>query len=195
MQQARRIAFGLFSTLVIFGALAQLPAAAQDRFEVTSIKAVRPTIVNTIGALEKRDVAAARDAFEAYDSGWNGIEFYINTRSRPMYDLLEHQYQPKITKALNEVAELGVTLAIDDFGTGYSSLGYLKHFPFNRIKIDGAFVRDIDSEDDSKAIVKATTYFEDAKAVLEACEELGEAMPGIDVRQLEEKDMLSTRGW
>jgi diguanylate cyclase (GGDEF)-like protein/PAS domain S-box-containing protein len=60
-----------------------------------------------------------------------------------------------ITKALNEVAELGVTLAIDDFGTGYSSLGYLKHFPFNRIKIDGSFVRDIDSEDDSKAIVKA----------------------------------------
>jgi EAL domain-containing protein (putative c-di-GMP-specific phosphodiesterase class I) len=60
-----------------------------------------------------------------------------------------------ITKALNEVAELGVTLAIDDFGTGYSSLGYLKRFPFNRIKIDGSFVRDIDSEDDSKAIVKA----------------------------------------
>jgi diguanylate cyclase (GGDEF)-like protein/PAS domain S-box-containing protein len=60
-----------------------------------------------------------------------------------------------ITKALNEVAELGVTLAIDDFGTGYSSLGYLKRFPFSRIKIDGSFVRDIDSEDDSKAIVKA----------------------------------------
>ena len=60
-----------------------------------------------------------------------------------------------ITKALNEVAELGVTLAIDDFGTGCSSLGYLKHFPFNRIKIDGSFVRDIDGEDDSKAIVKA----------------------------------------
>src|ERR1700680_2324138 len=47
----------------------------------------------------------------------------------------------------------------------------------------------------AKAIVKATTHFEDPKAILEACEELGEAMPGIDVRQLEEKDMLSTRGW
>src|ERR1700686_5121475 len=47
----------------------------------------------------------------------------------------------------------------------------------------------------AKAIVKATTHFEDPKAILEACEELGEAMPGIDVRQLGEKDMLSTRGW
>ena len=52
-----------------------------------------------------------------------------------------------------------------------------------------------DPEARAKAVVKATTHFEDAKAVLEASEELGEAMPGIDVRQLEQKDMLSTRGW
>jgi pyridoxal 5'-phosphate synthase pdxS subunit len=47
----------------------------------------------------------------------------------------------------------------------------------------------------AKAIVKATTHFEDPKAVLEASEELGEAMPGLDVRQLPEKDLLATRGW
>jgi pyridoxal 5'-phosphate synthase pdxS subunit len=47
----------------------------------------------------------------------------------------------------------------------------------------------------AKAIVKATTHFEDPEAVLEAHEELSDAMPGIDVRQLEEKDLLSTRGW
>ena len=52
-----------------------------------------------------------------------------------------------------------------------------------------------DPEARAKAVVKATTHFEDAKAVLEAHEELGEAMKGIDVRQLEEKDLLSTRGW
>jgi len=52
-----------------------------------------------------------------------------------------------------------------------------------------------DPEARAKAVVKATTHFEDANAVLEAHEELGEAMKGIDVRQLEEKDMLSTRGW
>ncbi len=52
-----------------------------------------------------------------------------------------------------------------------------------------------DPEARAKAVVKATTHFEDAKAVLEAHEELGEAMRGLDIRQLEEKDMLSTRGW
>jgi pyridoxal 5'-phosphate synthase pdxS subunit len=45
------------------------------------------------------------------------------------------------------------------------------------------------------AIVKATTHFNDPKAVLEASGELGEAMKGIDVRQLDEKDLLQTRGW
>jgi pyridoxal 5'-phosphate synthase pdxS subunit len=52
-----------------------------------------------------------------------------------------------------------------------------------------------DPEARAKAVVKATTHFEDPKAVLEASEELGEAMPGLDVRQMEQKDMLSTRGW
>jgi len=47
----------------------------------------------------------------------------------------------------------------------------------------------------ARAIVKATTHYKDAKAVLEASEELGEAMPGLDIRQLEEKDLLQTRGW
>jgi len=47
----------------------------------------------------------------------------------------------------------------------------------------------------AKAIVKATTHYQDPKAVLEASEELGEPMKGIDVRQLDEKELLQTRGW
>jgi diguanylate cyclase (GGDEF)-like protein len=56
---------------------------------------------------------------------------------------------------LNALKSIGVEIAIDDFGTGYSSLSYLRRFPIDRIKIDGTFVRDIDSGDDGLAIVRA----------------------------------------
>jgi pyridoxal 5'-phosphate synthase pdxS subunit len=47
----------------------------------------------------------------------------------------------------------------------------------------------------ARAIVKATTHYKDPKIVLEASEELGDAMKGLDMRQLDEKDLLQTRGW
>jgi pyridoxal 5'-phosphate synthase pdxS subunit len=54
------------------------------------------------------------------------------------------------------------------------------------------------SEDPARrapAIVRATTYYKDPKIVLEACERLGEAMPGLDVSTLPEEELLQTRGW
>jgi hypothetical protein len=73
---------------------------AADRFEVLTVKAVRPTLANTVAALKKGDVVKAKAAFEAYDSGWNGIEVYINTRDKAMYDELEKNLQDKISKGL-----------------------------------------------------------------------------------------------
>src|SRR5262245_8517223 len=102
MLSIRHIGLAMLAVLTIAGQPRDL--LAQERFEVTSLTKVRPTIVNTIGALEKRDVEAARDAFEAYDSTWNGIEVYVNVRSRPMYQDLEHGYQARITKGLEAAA-------------------------------------------------------------------------------------------
>jgi septation ring formation regulator EzrA len=75
---------------------------AADRFEVTSIKAVRPTLVRTVDALQKGNVKAAKESFADFDSAWNGIEVYINTRSADMYNVLERQMQAKLTAGLSE---------------------------------------------------------------------------------------------
>ena len=56
---------------------------------------------------------------------------------------------------LHALRRLGVRIAMDDFGTGYSSLSYLRSFPFDKIKIDQSFVRDITAADESAFIVRA----------------------------------------
>ena len=56
---------------------------------------------------------------------------------------------------LHQLKELGVSVAMDDFGTGYSSLGYLRSFPFDRIKIDQSFIRDLSKNQQSLAILRA----------------------------------------
>jgi diguanylate cyclase (GGDEF)-like protein/PAS domain S-box-containing protein len=61
---------------------------------------------------------------------------------------------PQALANLHALREAGVRIALDDFGTGYSSLAYLRRFPFDTLKIDRAFVRELMTRHDARAIVK-----------------------------------------
>jgi EAL domain-containing protein (putative c-di-GMP-specific phosphodiesterase class I) len=56
---------------------------------------------------------------------------------------------------LHQLRGFGIKISMDDFGTGYSSLSYLRSFPFDKIKIDRSFIKDISDKGDCAAIVKA----------------------------------------
>jgi len=71
------------------------------------------------------------------------------TESHLMQDIAEKAV------LMNRLGDLGVGLSIDDFGTGYSSLAYLKALPVDSIKIDSSFVRDIHTDVNDEAIIKA----------------------------------------
>ena len=60
--------------------------------------------------------------------------------------------QEEMLSRLRRLKELGVRISIDDFGTGYSSLNYLRHFPFDKLKIDQSFIRNVTRDPDDAAI-------------------------------------------
>lgn len=88
-------------------------------------------------------------------------------------------------KRLHQLKDLGVRIALDDFGTGYSSLSYLRSFPFDKIKIDKSFVKDLESRPESRAITVAT---------LNLAKSLGMRCTAEGVETLYQADFLRDHG-
>ncbi len=79
---------------------------------------------------------------------------------------------------LRSLREAGVRIALDDFGTGYSSLAYLRRFPFDTLKIDRSFVRELSVRTDLRAIVKmiiGMSHTLNMKTVAEGVEDAAQA--------------------
>ncbi len=95
-------------------------------------------------------VAQVRSALSAAEVSPNRLELEITESTLLHGDVF-------ILKQLHELRSLGVRIAMDDFGTGYSSLSYLLRFPFDRIKIDRSFVKELGKTPGSSAIIRAIT--------------------------------------
>jgi diguanylate cyclase (GGDEF)-like protein len=135
-------------------------------------------LIGPIGLWVLRTACAQNQAWQR--AGMVPIRIAVNLSARQMVDkqlvdtiaaalkesgLSPHLLEIEITESsvmadvdysisvLRGLKELGVKLAIDDFGTGYSSLSYLKRFPIDVLKIDQSFVRDVETDPDSAAIV------------------------------------------
>lgn len=107
--------------------------------------AVNVSAVQFRGSRLLRDVS---DALEA--SGLDARRLEVEVTESVMID-----DSRQALETLRELRALGVRIAMDDFGTGYSSLSYLRSFPFDRIKIDRSFVRDMEANPDALSIVRA----------------------------------------
>lgn len=93
-------------------------------------------------------IAKLKLLIEKYPLKPKSIELEI-TESLLMEDI------NKSIEIMHELKKLGFKLSIDDFGTGYSSLSYLKQFPIDKLKIDRAFVMDIETNQDDKVLAKS----------------------------------------
>ena len=88
-------------------------------------------------------------------------------------------------ETLHKLHALGVRVALDDFGTGYSSLSYLRRFPFDTVKIDRCFVKELSKRSDCQAIVKS---------IVGLAQELGMKTIAEGIETLEQHDWLKLVG-
>lgn len=125
---------------------------------------------------------ACRQAKEWSDKGYEGYTVAVNLSARQFRDkeifgvisgaLKDTGLDPKLLdleltesiaidnidytlETMNEIKRLGIAFSLDDFGTGYSSMNYLKHLPFDNLKIDKSYIDNIADNVSEQEIIKA----------------------------------------
>jgi diguanylate cyclase (GGDEF)-like protein/PAS domain S-box-containing protein len=114
------------------------------------------------------------------DSGLPNAALHLEiTEGLSLYD------SPPTIQNLYNLNVLGISISIDDFGTNYSSLGYLKRYPFNIIKIDRTFIKDVPMNQDDAVL---------ASAIVSLGKNLGMQVIGEGVEKKEQLDFLVSKG-
>jgi diguanylate cyclase (GGDEF)-like protein len=120
---------------------------------------------------DKRTVDTVRNVLRDTGLEPGRLELEI-TESSVMHDV------PQMTRRMHELKELGVKISIDDFGTGYSSLSVLRNFPIDKLKIDRAFVNEIETVPNAAAVALAVLSFAKSlgmRVIAEGVETAGQA--------------------
>jgi diguanylate cyclase (GGDEF)-like protein len=117
---------------------ARLPEEIRMSINISPLQMNSPTLVSTImSALAVNQLSPSRIDLEITESVLMADTGFALSR-------------------LRELRDMGFRISLDDFGTGYSSLSYLRKFPFHKIKIDQSFVRELETDPESRAITQAT---------------------------------------
>ncbi len=142
-------------------------------------KQIRISINVSARQFHNREIhKAAENLFKEVDKSLFDIELELTE------NLVMHN--PEMAQAsLKELRDLGIKLAMDDFGTGYSSLAYIHRFPFDMVKIDKAFVKDLGINCEADAIVRT---------VLDLGKALGLRMLAEGVETELQRDFLNREG-
>jgi len=98
--------------------------------------------------VDKQLLDVVRHSLESYDIDPKYLNFEITE------NLLIDNVEDVIRK-MNDIKSLGSKFSIDDFGIGYSSMAYLKRLPFDTLKIDREFIRNINCDVESRGVVEA----------------------------------------
>ena len=91
----------------------------------------------------------------------NCLKRYSIDCSKLCFEITESEIIKNMDKALlfiKQVRNLGCRIALDDFGKGLTSFSYLKNIPFDYIKIDGQFIKELDEDKINKAVIKSIVY-------------------------------------
>lgn len=160
---------------VIESACAQLKIWQQDTLTSDLVLAVN---VSTKQFRKFGFVTQVQDAVKRH--GINPMRLKLELTESLLMESTE-----EIIASMNTLKDIGIQFSLDDFGTGYSSLQYLKQLPFDQLKIDQSFVRDITFDSNDRAIVRT---------IIAMAESLNMGVIAEGVETEEQRQLLVNKG-